>query len=271
MRDNKNVVKKVWDDCWNELDVSKKDFNLSKYRKILLNELRDELNNRDGHVNILNAGCGIDPIPLYILREYENVHVTIMDISQRCLELNKAFFKKVLSDNELGRIRYVTGDIFDMEFEESSFDIVYNTGVLEHFLDDERTKVLSEINRILKVNGLFITLNPSAQGRIYTYMKEYLENNGRWKYGPEYPIESLKEFVNDSFENYDIIEYNLDFQDSLAFLFEHNNPFISFSGRFYHILCRLDMIENISLKIFGGYILLTKIRKKQNFKNLEHS
>lgn len=258
------LLKKVWDDYWNELNVSKKDFNLSGYRKILLNELREELNNRDGYVNILNAGCDIDPIPFYILKEYEKVHVTLLDISQRCLELNNAFFKKMLSDNELRRIRYVNGDIFCMESEESSFDIVYNTGVLEHFLDDERIKVLSEINRILKENGLFITLNPSTQGKLYTYMKDYLEKNGRWKYGPEYPIESLKEFAKESFKNYDIIEYNLDFQDSLAFIFEHGNPFVSFLGRLYHLLCHLDVIENISLKMFGGYILLTKIRKKSN-------
>lgn len=49
---NKKVVKKVWNDYWNELNVSKRDFNLSGYRKILLNELREELNNRDGYVNI---------------------------------------------------------------------------------------------------------------------------------------------------------------------------------------------------------------------------
>ena len=90
---NKKVVKKVWDDYWNELNVSKRDFNLSGYRKILLNELREELNNRDGYVNILNAGCDIDPIPFYILKEYEKVHVTLLDISQRCLELNNAFLK----------------------------------------------------------------------------------------------------------------------------------------------------------------------------------
>ncbi len=258
-----SIVKDIWKSFWENYSISDDDFKLIKYRKILLDELKNEISCLGkGHVRILNAGCGIDPVPIHFLKEHDNLKFFLLDISPDCLDINRSFFEKKLSGRNLGKIKLVQGDVFDLKFPDKYFDIIYNTGVLEHFHEEEQILMLSEFERTLKEGGVFITLNPSKKGKLYTYMKNYFEKKGKWEYGPEYPLKSLKKSVKESFKEYDIMESNLDFQDSAHFLKRHDNKLIQLIGTILGALSRWDTFEKIFLKIFGGYILLTKVRKK---------
>jgi len=64
------------------------------------------------------------------------------------------------------KIDYRHGFAEDLPYEENSFDLVTCVDVLEHVVD--LNKVLSEINRVLKPNGLFLfdTINRNFKSRV---------------------------------------------------------------------------------------------------------
>lgn len=75
----------------------------------------------------------------------------------RLYQESKTFFKKM--DFEI-----VQGNILDLPFENDSFDLVFNNGVLEHFLDPkDRTQALKEMVRITKPLGRVLVTVPNGQ------------------------------------------------------------------------------------------------------------
>ena len=257
---NKQKVEETWDTYWKINEFTKDSFRLNRFRTILLKELVNEINFNT--LTILNAGCGLDPLPIYLLKKYKNINIILLDISQTCLDINKSFYVLELSELENSRLKLIKGNIFDLKFEDNYFDIVYNTGVIEHFNEKEQISILKEFNRVLKHKGKFITLNPCIKGKLYIKMKYYLEKHDKWEFGTEYPIDSLKRISKSTFKSFEINEKNMDFQSSTIFLIKHNNKFMSILGKVLFQLTYIDIIDKILLNLFGGYILLSIIKKK---------
>ena len=59
-----------------------------------------------------------------------------------------------------------------LPFEDSSFDVVFSSNVLEHIPDLQKT--LSEIRRVMKVNGLAIHVLPTPAWRFWTSLSHYI-------------------------------------------------------------------------------------------------
>ena len=74
-----------------------------------------------------------------------------------------------------------------LPFADGSFDVVFSSNVLEHIPDLQKT--LSEIHRVMKVNGLAIHILPTPAWRIWTSFSHYIHIAqrlggmvvGRWK------------------------------------------------------------------------------------------
>ena len=67
-------------------------------------------------------------------------------------------------------------EVIDVEkeslpYEDNSFDIIYSKSVLEHFYYPER--YLKEAYRVLKPNGIILTLVPDWQSNYKTYFDDY--------------------------------------------------------------------------------------------------
>jgi len=259
---NRQKAENAWDEYWRKWPVSDKDWSMFGYRKIMLNELSAEIQNRPGdRLEILNAGSGMDPLPVYLLKEYPQISIHLLDISQECLDINRRFYEERLSPAELNRVEFIRGNLLELTFEPGRFDIVYNTGVLEHFLKDDQLKMLTQIERVLKPGGAFITLNPCSRGTLYVAMKDYWEKTGWWPYGPEYPIRSLRALVGQTFRSYRLIERNLDFPHTAQMVLQHDRRFISWIGRNLLRVCRFKPAEWLLLKTLGGYVLLSRVHK----------
>jgi ubiquinone/menaquinone biosynthesis C-methylase UbiE len=259
---DRQVAEAAWDDYWKKWPVSDKDWSMFGYRRILLNELSTEIQRRHGWpVQLLNAGSGMDPLPVYILKEYPELLITLLDISSECLDINRRYYESRLTAAELSRVTFVAGNIFELPFDNARFDIVYNTGVLEHFLNDDQLKMLVQFDRVLKPGGTFVTLNPCSRGSLYVAMKRYWEKTGWWPYGPEYPIRTLRELVAATFKSARLVEKNLDFAHTAQMVLQHNDKFIAWLGRSLLRLCRIKFLEWLLLKTFGGYVLLSRVQK----------
>lgn len=142
-----------------------------------------------GGKSVLDAGSGtgLNSLPLAA----RGAKVTLLDIAKPALDIARTYYAEQNLNAE-----YVDGSIFKMPFADESFDVVWNTGVIEHFEPPERMLAVREMLRVMKRNGIMLTVNPNAGARIYRFAKEWAERHGRWDVGFELPIETLAHDVD---------------------------------------------------------------------------
>jgi ubiquinone/menaquinone biosynthesis C-methylase UbiE len=96
---------------------------------------------------ILEAGSGSGKASILLGKSIDR---TFLDISKDALEYSKYLSNKFQCEN----IKYVEGDIFQMPFENGSFDFTWNIGVIEHYPDNYIEGLLVEMLRVTKQNGI---------------------------------------------------------------------------------------------------------------------
>tara|TARA_R100001143_G_scaffold52492_1_gene47737 strand:- start:14212 stop:15036 length:825 start_codon:yes stop_codon:yes gene_type:complete len=108
-----------------------------------------------GNWDLLDAGCGFGQYDHFILKRFENVHITSIDVKESYLEDNKRFFLKEI---EKERIDFKLGDLLNLNLEKK-FDLIICIDVLEHIEDDQ--KVIQNLSSLLKKGGYFLMHSPS--------------------------------------------------------------------------------------------------------------
>jgi ubiquinone/menaquinone biosynthesis C-methylase UbiE len=94
----------------------------------------------------LEVGCGSARISAWLAQR--DFYCCCLDNSKYALRLTRANFKYVGKHGE-----FILADAFRLPFRDSSFDMVFSTGLLEHFEDP--LPLLQEMYRVLKQGGLF--------------------------------------------------------------------------------------------------------------------
>jgi 2-polyprenyl-3-methyl-5-hydroxy-6-metoxy-1,4-benzoquinol methylase len=87
----------------------------------------------------VGAGTGVLGWPL----AEAGIGVTCLDNDEEVLRMCEINAKVLGAD-----IKYVFGDAFDIPFEESSFNLAYSEGLLEHYSDEEIHRLLGEQLRV---------------------------------------------------------------------------------------------------------------------------
>ena len=129
-----------------------KDLDAEGLRAVFLKYTRKAFENlpKIDDPHILDVGCGTG-IPTLELARLSNGKITGIDIDQRALDkLNLKIKQEGLS----ARVKVYNRSIYDMQFEDEMFDIIWEEGVIQ-LLDLK--KALTECNRVLKLNGFMIT------------------------------------------------------------------------------------------------------------------
>ena len=103
--------------------------------------------------SILHAGCGSGKVDTDLVNAYQ---ITAVDISSYALEIYEHVNQS--------KARVVQASIFELPFENQSFDGIYNLGVMEHFTEDEIHSILTEFRRVLKPDGKLILFIPPVFG-----------------------------------------------------------------------------------------------------------
>lgn len=119
--------------------------------------------------NSLEVGCGRGSLSAYF--SDAGFKCTLLDISPSVIDIAKQIFSK----NAL-HAQFIVGDVYDLPFDDNSFDIVFSIGLLEHLEDVE--KPMWEQVRVLEDGGLFITYvvpeNKNNIQREYQWMNNLL-------------------------------------------------------------------------------------------------
>ena len=155
----KNILIELdWDIYWADKDKTGNvvyDFLAGIYRRLIVKNILNHFIKKyfAKGIKVLHAGCGSGQVDVDIAK---HIDITALDISKNALSI----YKKVHGPNA----KTVQGNIFNLPFEDGSFDGLYNLGVLEHFTEDEIQKILIESKRVLKSKGRIIILWPPTFG-----------------------------------------------------------------------------------------------------------
>lgn len=105
--------------------------------------------------------------------------VALLDFSRGALNKSKSTFEKYGLNGE-----FIEGDLFDLSAITADYDLVWNSGVMEHFSDANLKKIFEQISTVMKDKFLFLVPNPDSVA--YLLMRYNLEGKGKWEYGQEY-------------------------------------------------------------------------------------
>lgn len=193
------------------------------------------------------VGCGSGYMSLALAeRGYE---VTLIDIAPSALALAKRVF-----DHHGRSCDLRLADLFQMD-DSVQYDLVWNAGVMEHFLPEEIQQGLESMGRAVKPGGRMIILVPSARGRLYRYGKARLEAKGRWTFGVEYPIETLVP--------YSIPGFKVVAEDQVG-VWSQSDPGLgcpSWLHKLVGVVTRKNETSPFWKKILGGYLLVSVFEK----------
>lgn len=166
-----------WDEVWRKKKV------VSDYSLKLYDFLREYSKKLKKNSKILEIGCGCGE-GLMQFRDYFTVGV---DISEESLKLSK-------KNNE----NLVNADLFKLPFRENSFDLVYSSGLLEHFKIEKARMALLEIKRVSK--GEIIIIVPNSRCFWYKLFKKSMILLKKWDFGYEedYSIRKLYKLIDNT-------------------------------------------------------------------------
>jgi SAM-dependent methyltransferase len=136
--------------------------------------------------SLLELGCGSGHLSGLLARE--GYDVTLLDFCRQALVKAKGFFQKY---SLVGC--FLEGDILDLPNLERKYDIVWNSGVMEHFDDAHLLNAFSGIQQAVKHYFVFVVPNPLSLP--YLLVRYLIMREGKWNYGREYLRENYEELL----------------------------------------------------------------------------
>lgn len=132
----------------------------------------------------LELGSGTGEIAGFL--SIKGFDVTLVDFSEGALGFSRQVFRRLLREAS-----FVNADVTKpLPFDDESFDVVYSSGLLEHFDMEQQAEIIREAYRVAK--AVVITLVPNAASLPYRLGKHMQEQLGIWKWGKEDPMFSLE-------------------------------------------------------------------------------
>lgn len=117
---------------------------------------------------ILDTGCGTGELTIALLREAKSngkeVEVEGIDINDDMLEVAR----KKINSKGLGEIKLSLCDALNLNYKNSSFDVVTSAFALRNF--DDLDRYVGEVKRVLKKDGKFV------------FLEMGMPEKGAWRY-----------------------------------------------------------------------------------------
>jgi SAM-dependent methyltransferase len=158
-------TKQVWDLYWSSKKTKGAklyDVIAEIYRKFLIRPCLNYFTQKHfaPKSKLMHAGCGSGQVDRDI---YPLFDITGFDISPNALE--------IYARENASNAKTLLGSIFEIPVAESSFDGIYNLGVMEHFDAADIHKILVEFRRVLKPGGKIVLLWPPEFGLSVMFFK----------------------------------------------------------------------------------------------------
>lgn len=120
------------------------------------------------------------------------------DLDKTFLDYNEDIIRKVeLACKQLNiKASFVNEDMFSMSCADKSYDVVFNSGVIEHYNKEERIRIINEYCRILDDRGTLILAIPNHYSFPYRsayLLKKVFLRGYQWPWPKEFKIYDLEE------------------------------------------------------------------------------
>lgn len=155
----------IWDTIFSKKIANNKSSNKRPqlYGKLLSDdtiEILNEVLNNNNYISVLEAGCGSAKKTFNLALSNPNVNqITALDISVQALN----YARQITPDALKNKTKYVQGSIMNMPFRAKSFDLVWNSGVVEHYSEPEIKKIVKEMFRVTKKGGYIVIAIPNMK------------------------------------------------------------------------------------------------------------
>jgi len=185
---------KTWKEVWSGIE---KGVRLEPEKDALSSMIFDTIRKISGDTkdqSFLEAGSGLGFVSLRISLSEGNV--ILLDVNRYILRVSRRFFSQ---RGLLDRAQCVAGSISHLPFRNNFFDVVWNSGVLEHFSISKQRKFLNEMSRVLKPRGVLAVIVPNKNAFFYNFSRILRKKIGCWGYGYEEPLSGgqLEEVMRD--------------------------------------------------------------------------
>jgi len=165
---------------------------------------------------ILDIGCGRGLLS-FLLAEI-GYKVVGIDYIEKIVDINN---KEVKAKQLAGKLGFIAGDVFDMPLTDESFDIVLDAGLLHHVHIGDWSEYRSEIDRVLRRNGLYFSISLSKETLNYFDWKpKHSDSQDFEKYGATYHFFKKEELRTVFGPTYELVKEEVFFaKDGTALLF----------------------------------------------------
>jgi 2-polyprenyl-3-methyl-5-hydroxy-6-metoxy-1,4-benzoquinol methylase len=197
--DQPGGVAQVWGKHWEAFDDSRLESTYQRqtrpipwYRRPFVSGPHDELAFLRPHLSsfaglrTLEFGSGIGWTSLWLARA--GAQVTVADISPDAVRLSQQAFARAGC-----HARWYAASVFEPESVPGSYDLVFNSGLIEHFLREQQEELVRNMAQRTKPGGHVAIFAPYAGGRLYAWAKRRMEELGRWRFGDEFPLHTMRD------------------------------------------------------------------------------
>ena len=175
-------------DTWDKVALSDyvdefQPYEISLAKEILTLFKKYKLEN----ASLIETGSGSGHLAAYFAQNgYE---VSLVDYSKEALRKSQLFFERLKLKAE-----FFHADITKLsKYVDKKYDVIFSSGVLEHFNDKDLSKILNESYKVSK--GYLIFLVPNPRSLPYLLFRIKAMKNGDWLYGKEYLRENYEYFI----------------------------------------------------------------------------
>ena len=164
---NTKRTKKYYDEYWYKYNIKEQEkSNLRVYQQEALSFAFQRLKEHFGSLKnkkVLEIGPGKG----YNLLQFAKLgaNMIAIDISKNSLKLSK----KLLDRHKLsGKSKFIQMDAHNLQFKKNEFDIIFLQTTLMHL---DPLKVAKQCKRVLKKNGIFLFIEPSAHNLLIKFYR----------------------------------------------------------------------------------------------------
>ncbi|MDR1879783.1 MAG: class I SAM-dependent methyltransferase [Tannerellaceae bacterium] len=170
--------RQVWNKFWQGQDFT--GFTVKEYHRDI-KRIIDAAAKSGGTSIEIGSGIGITSLILS-----ENMACTLLDYDAYILERAALLFKR-----QQREACFFCCDMFHLDEIPEKYDVVFNSGVVEHYTVEERARLLREYKKVLKPDGVMVIAVPNHYCLPYKLGYVALRMAGRWMFPKEYAIKNL--------------------------------------------------------------------------------
>lgn len=110
----------------------------------------------------------------------KGANLTLIDISAEALRFGKKYFAQKKLPGQ-----FLKQNAFSMKLPKNSFDVVWNGGVIEHFVDEDKVILIKKMWQLVKPGGMLLIAAPNALDIPFMLAKQLLILRKKWNFGEE--------------------------------------------------------------------------------------